>query len=176
MQPQFAPTPKPQDRAPGGAPAAQSATRGTILAVDDGSPDQAAALGLLQSSGYRVVRAVDAQAALRVLQDGTHVDLLLADTDLPGPLRSPELAQHARQLNPGIAVLLTSAQGNSASGQAYGAGVELLARPYRPDELARGLRHLLANQQQVNALATALREARRAKAQRRPAGRDANAC
>jgi CheY-like chemotaxis protein len=132
----------------------------TILVVEDDLAVQAAVVNTLQSLGYRVLRANEAQAALSILQSGVHVDLLFTDVVMPGSLRSPELARQARQLIPGIAVLFTSGYTQNAivHGGRLDPGVELLSKPYRQEDLARRIRHLLANQQQVNALVTALRE------------------
>lgn len=134
----------------------------TILVVEDDLAVQAAVVSTLQTRGYRVLRANDAQAALSILQSGVHIDLLFTDVVMPGPLRSPELAQRARQIIPGIAVLFTSGYTQNAvvHGGRLDPGVELLSKPYRQEDLARKIRHLLKNQQQVNVLAEALRERR----------------
>jgi PAS domain S-box-containing protein len=131
----------------------------TILVVEDDLAVQAAVVNTLQTLGYHVLRANDAQAALSILQSGVQVDLLFTDVVMPGPLRSPELAQRARQIIPGIAVLFTSGYTQNAvvHGGRLDPGVELLSKPYRQEDLARKIRHLLKNQQQVNMLAEALR-------------------
>lgn len=132
----------------------------TILVVEDDLGVQAAVVNTLQTLGYHVLRANDAQAALSILQSGVHIDLLFTDVVMPGPLRSPALAQRARQIMPGIAVLFTSGYTQNAvvHGGRLDPGVELLSKPYRQEDLARRIRHLLGNQQQVNVLAEALRE------------------
>lgn len=143
----------------------------TILVVEDDLAVQAAVVNTLQTLGYHVLRANDAQAALSILQSGVHIDLLFTDVVMPGPLRSPELAQRARQIIPGIAVLFTSGYTQNAvvHGGRLDPGVELLSKPYRQEDLARKIRHLLKNQQQVNLLAEAVRE-RRPAAPEQPAG------
>ena len=117
----------------------------TILVVEDDLAVQAAVVGTLQSLGYRVLRASDAQAALTVLQSGVHVDLLFTDVVMPGPLRSPELAQRARQLLPSVQVLFTSGYTQNAivHGGRLDPGVELLSKPYRQEDLARKVRQVL---------------------------------
>jgi len=132
----------------------------TILVVEDDLAVQAAVVNSLQTLGYRVLRASDAQAALSILESGVHVDLLFTDVVMPGPLRSPELAARARQVMPGIAVLFTSGYTRNAvvHGGRLDPGVELLSKPYRQEDLARKIRHVLGNQQQVNVLAHALHD------------------
>lgn len=142
----------------------------TILVVEDDLAVQAAVVNTLQTLGYHVLRANDAQAALSILQSGVHIDLLFTDVVMPGPLRSPELAQRARQIIPGIAVLFTSGYTQNAvvHGGRLDPGVELLSKPYRQEDLARKIRHLLKNQQEVNVLAEALRERRPAAPEQPP--------
>lgn len=54
-----------------------------ILIVDDNATNLKLASEVLEMEGYRVVRAVDAEQALRILQ-GTVPDLILMDIALPG--------------------------------------------------------------------------------------------
>ena len=117
----------------------------SILVVEDDLAVQAAVVNMLQSLGYRVLRANDAQAALSILQSGVHVDLLFTDVVMPGPLRSPELAQRAKALIPDIAVLFTSGYTQNAivHGGRLDPGVELLSKPYRQEDLARRVRQVL---------------------------------
>jgi PAS domain S-box-containing protein len=117
----------------------------TILVVEDDLAVQATVVQTLQRLGYRVLRASDAQAALSILQSGVQVDLLFTDVVMPGPLRSTELAQRARHLLPGLAVLFTSGYTHNAiiHGGRLDPGVELLSKPYRQEDLARRIRHLL---------------------------------
>jgi PAS domain S-box-containing protein len=135
----------------------------TILVVEDDLAVQAAAANTLQTLGYRVLRANDGQAALSILRSGMPVDLLFTDVVMPGPLRSHDLARHAQRLLPGIAVLFTSGYTQNAlvHGGRLDAAIELISKPYRQHDLARKVRHLLGNQQQVNALKAALRGSRR---------------
>lgn len=118
----------------------------TILVVEDDLEVQEAAVNMLAGLGYTVLRANDAQAALEILEDGARVDLLFTDVVMPGPLRSPDLMQRARQLLPGIAVLFTSGYTQNAivHGGRLDPGVELLSKPYRHEDLARRVRQLLA--------------------------------
>jgi CheY-like chemotaxis protein len=157
-------------------PAARSAFSGlvkggreTILVIEgDGAVDRDAA-EMLPALGYRVLRAADADAALALLQGGVRADLLLSDLGMCGPA----LAARARELMPGMAVLFTSdaAPEAVAEGGGLDPGVEILHKPYRQEDFARTIRHALGNQQQVNALAQAVREMQRRRAARRDPAR-----
>jgi PAS domain S-box-containing protein len=123
----------------------------TILVVEDDIAVQTTVVEMLTSLGYRILKADNAESALSILKSGVSVDLLFTDVVMPGQLRSPELARQARLLIPGIEVLFTSGYTQNAivHGGRLDPGVHLLSKPYRREQLARKLRHLLANQQQV---------------------------
>lgn len=117
----------------------------TILVVEDDQAVQATVVDMLADMGYRVLKAPDAQSALTILQSGMHVDLLFTDVVMPGTLRSPELARQARLLLPDIKILFTSGYTQNAivHGGRLDPHVELLSKPYRREDLARKIRHIL---------------------------------
>ena len=117
----------------------------TILVVEDDLAVQATVIELLSGLGYRVLRANDAQSALSILQSGMAIDLLFTDVVMPGKLSSTELVRQAKLLLPDLAVLFTSGYTRNAivHGGKLDAGVELLSKPYRQEDLARKIRQLL---------------------------------
>jgi|GEM_PF-99032 len=121
----------------------------TILVVEDDLAVQATVIELLSGLGYRVLRANDAQSALSILQSGIAIDLLFTDVVMPGKLSSTELARQAKLLLPDIAVLFTSGYTRNAivHGGKLDAGVELLSKPYRQEDLARKIRQLLGSRE-----------------------------
>nr|WP_246388747.1 response regulator [Microvirga mediterraneensis] len=129
----------------------------TILVVEDDDEVRETAVALLSDLGYRVLKARDATSALSIIESGLEIDLLFTDVVMPGPLRSPELARKARLRLPHIAVLFTSGYTENAivHGGRLDPGVELLPKPYSREDLARKIRHVLANQQQRNRAASA---------------------
>jgi CheY-like chemotaxis protein len=130
----------------------------TILVVEDDPEVRATVVELLTELGYRVLKASDGQSALAVIQSGMPVDLLFTDVVMPGPVRSPELARQAKAILPDLEVLFTSGYTENAivHGGRLDPGVSLLSKPYRREDLARKLRHMLRNRQQRIASRTAL--------------------
>ena len=117
----------------------------TILAVEDNDALRRVILRQLNSLGYRVLEAKQADAALRLMeQEG--VDVLLTDIVMPGGKDGVELARQARQRWPTIAVVFSSGfsqarpDGNAAS---LPRGTPLLSKPYRKENLARAVREAL---------------------------------
>jgi PAS domain S-box-containing protein len=130
------------------APAAAPETAGgdeTVLVVEDDAEVQAAAVEMLDSLGYRTLRACDGASALAVLHEGAEIDLVFTDVVMPGPVSSTEMARRARELRPEVAVLFTS--GYTEAGAAHHGrlepGVALLSKPYGRAELSRKLRSVL---------------------------------
>jgi PAS domain S-box-containing protein len=135
------PEPATADDAGGGAE--------TVLVVEDDAAVRGATVEMLQELGYRVLKASDADQALVVIDDAVAhhaaIDLLFTDVVMPGRLKSPELADKARQRLPGIAVLFTSgyAQNAIVHGGRLDPGVELLPKPYSARALASKVRAVL---------------------------------
>lgn len=121
----------------------------TILVVEDDLAVQETVIELLSGLGYRVLKASDAQSALSILQSGMAIDLLFTDVVMPGKLSSTELVRQAKLLLPDIAVLFTSGYTRNAivHGGKLDAGVELLSKPYRQEDLARKIRQLLGQRE-----------------------------
>ena len=122
----------------------------TVLVVEDDDEVRATVVEMLGDLGYRVLKAIDAQSALSVVESGIPIDLLFTDVVMPGTLKSPEMARKARERLPDLAVLFTSGytENSIVHGGRLDAGVELLSKPYTREALARKVRHVLAQQAQ----------------------------
>ncbi|WP_426110258.1 PAS domain-containing protein [Massilia sp. PWRC2] len=127
----------------------------TILVAEDDEDVRNTVVELLGELGYRVLKAGDATSALAIVASGMPIDLLFTDVVMPGPLRSPELARKARELQPQMAVLFTSGYTENAivHGGRLDAGVDLLGKPYTRAALAQKIRQVLTQQKHKLALA-----------------------
>ena len=125
----------------------------TVLVVEDDGEVRATVVEMLSDLGYRVLKAVDAQSALSVVESGVQIDMLFTDVVMPGTLKSPELARKARERLPDIAVLFTSGytENSIVHGGKLDAGLELLSKPYTREALARKFRQVLASNRQRRA-------------------------
>lgn len=141
----------------------------TVLLVEDDSAVPDVLERILRTLGYRALRARTGAAALEVLHSGVAVDLLLTGIGVRGAMAGTELAARARQLRPTIAVLFTGepTRGAVAADGSLDPGAEILRDPDDEVDVARTIRHVLGNQQQVNALAAAVRESQRRREARR---------
>jgi CheY-like chemotaxis protein len=116
----------------------------TVLLVEDNEAMRRIAKRQLTALGYRVVEADQAAAALDVLA-AEDIDLLLSDVVMPGEIDGFDLARLALTQRPALRVVLTSGFPEArlrGSGEAV-AGIRLLSKPYRREDLARVVRESL---------------------------------
>ena len=115
-----------------------------ILVVEDEAVVRLLVVETLQDLGYRPLEAADGQSALRILQSGQRVDLLITDIGLPG-LNGRQLADAGRVPRPNLKILfMTGYAENAASSAFLLPGMEIIAKPFEMDVLARRVRQILA--------------------------------
>lgn len=114
-----------------------------ILLVDDDASVRAMTLEALVDAGYDVVACADGDAALVALAEH-RFSLLLTDVGLPG-ISGRELADRAREQQPGIRVLfITGYAENAQNRQAFlGEGMDMLPKPFNLNTLLRTVRQNL---------------------------------
>ncbi len=116
----------------------------TILVVEDDEEVRSVAVGFLGKLGYRVLPAAGAAQALAWVDSGERIDLLFTDVVMRGDVDGPALAAEATSRRPGLRVVFTSGHApESIELLERRVGAELLAKPYRIDQLARLLRRAL---------------------------------
>jgi len=123
--------------------ASEGPVQGTVLVVEDSRDVAEVTSSLLEQLGYRVVRAENAAEALRHLQQGIGVDLLLSDIVMPGAINGLGLAQICQERFPEIPVLLTS--GFSDAAQAADGRFDILRKPFELSALERAIEAALNN-------------------------------
>ena len=119
--------------------------RERVLIVEDDPHVRTYAISCLQSLGYRVTPAENGREAEGLLAQGLAVDLVFSDVVMPGGMSGWDLAQRARELSPGVKVLLTSGhplETLPTLSRAVAAET-ILNKPYRKAELARRIRAVL---------------------------------
>jgi signal transduction histidine kinase len=135
--PAATPTPQPQVRRTG--------ARRTILLVEDDALVRRYAHDQLLAIGHAVLEAGSGPEALALLERHEGIDLLFTDVAMPD-MSGRDLADLAREKRPGLRVLYMSGYAQEAivhDGR-LDAGVQLLVKPYRREELARQVAMALA--------------------------------
>ena len=143
--------------APGVSPAAASVAAGAVRSGADGADillvdDEAALRGLVAEAlgrhGHRVIQAPDAAAALRLIDGGAAIDLLVTDIGLAGGMNGRQLADFAREMRPGLRVLFITgyAEAKLVERGDMGDGTQLMVKPFVLEALARRVAEMTAAQ------------------------------
>jgi PAS domain S-box-containing protein len=113
----------------------------TVLLVED-NPDVASITAdMLAQLGFAVCSVSDAQSALKeVERHGADIDIIFSDIVMPGTLDGLGLAQHLKQSNPDLPILL--ATGYSDALLQVGSQFPVLRKPYQLHELGQALAKL----------------------------------
>ncbi|MEO5669902.1 MAG: ATP-binding protein [Ramlibacter sp.] len=118
-----------------------------VLLVEDDELVRRYAYDQLVALGYEVRQAHGGAQGLEMFSRDIGIDLLFTDVVMPG-MSGRQLADHARALRPALKVLYASgyAENEIVHHGRLDAGAQLLAKPYRRDELARRIRAVLDDQ------------------------------
>jgi PAS domain S-box-containing protein len=119
--------------------------RGTVLVVEDDERVRQLTVTRLKIIGYQVLEASDGAKALDILARGDPVDLVFTDLIMPGGLSGWDVVTRAREMRPGIRVLLTSGY---AEELVHGDNLQrerlrVLRKPYRQADLVVALQDAL---------------------------------
>ena len=114
-----------------------------VLVVDDDALINMNAVDMLEQLGHTAIDAYSGAEALKILASEQVIDLLITDYAMPG-MNGVELAEQARQLRPGLPVVLATGYSELPSG----ATIELprLNKPYQQADLERQVQTLLGEQ------------------------------
>jgi PAS domain S-box-containing protein len=117
----------------------------TILVVEDDERVRQLTITRLKLIGYQVLEAADGPKAIDILRRPHPVDLVFTDLIMPGGMSGREVVALARELRPGIKVLLTSGYAEElVQGDAASERLRVLRKPYQQAELVAALREVLA--------------------------------
>lgn len=114
--------------------------RHVVLVVDDETIILWGTAALLESLGYKVVRASSGSAALDALRDHQKIDALLTDFQMPR-MSGIELAEAARHLRTDLPVVI--ATGHTTLQKSTGRAWVMLPKPFTRDELDDALKRAL---------------------------------
>ena len=126
-------------------PSPRSIRRGqeTILVVEDEVAVGELVRGILEETGYRVLKATNGLQALQVWNEhGCDIDLVLTDMKMPKGMSGPELVANLCALRPDLKVVFTSAYSPDVPGcnLALREGFNFLPKPYSPPRLVQTVR------------------------------------
>ena len=116
-----------------------------ILVVEDNAEVRELTMQRVEGLGYVAIEAESGPAAVRILESGEHVDLVLSDIVMAGRMSGYDLAHWIGEHHPRIRVVLTTGYAAEEARQDLAAAdvTPILRKPYRRAELAVALNDAL---------------------------------
>jgi signal transduction histidine kinase len=117
----------------------------TVLVIDDEPTVRMLIVDVLEEAGYSALEAEDGPSGLKLMQAGTRVALLITDVGLPGGMNGRQVADAARELQPGLKVLFITgfAENAAISGRHLEPGMAVMTKPFVMAELANKITEMI---------------------------------
>ena len=117
----------------------------TVLVVEDDEDVRAYSVTALETLGYTVHTARNAEDALRRLSELPRIDLLFTDVGLPGGTNGRELAEAAAKIHLDLKVLFTTGYASHAviRDGTVDPGIDIIGKPFTLKEIASKIRDVL---------------------------------
>src|SRR6266536_3466128 len=106
----------------------QHSQRQTVLVVDDSADVAEVTSSLFEHLGYETIYRDSAEAALKLLEAGTKIDLVFSDIVMPGTIDGVGLAREIRSRYPNLPVVLTT--GYSDAAKTAPSNLRILRKPF----------------------------------------------
>jgi CheY-like chemotaxis protein len=114
-----------------------------ILVVEDEALVRMTLVDVLEDAGFKVIEAVHADEALRVLKAVSGIDAVVTDVEMPrGSINGFELARRVRTDRQEIGVLIASGRAAPKPGDLPD-GALFIGKPVHPETLVRLIKSLL---------------------------------
>lgn len=114
-----------------------------ILVVEDDAAIRRMTGDRLTALGYATIVVSGAEAALAVLTEGRHVDLVFTDMMMPDGKSGLELARELRGFRGDLPVLMTTGYAGEMIDVELVDGLPLIRKPYRQEDLSNAIRRAL---------------------------------
>ena len=119
----------------------------TILVVEDDADVRKLVVMLLLQLGHDTLEAEDSAAALTLLEENPHIDVLFTDIVLPGGTSGIELAETAQRRSPHLKIVYSSGYPDGELPDFFSLKMQpnFIRKPYRKADLAETLEALLGD-------------------------------
>ncbi|MFT4054689.1 MAG: ATP-binding protein, partial [Novosphingobium sp.] len=125
-------------------PAAPQPGCGRVLVVDDEPTVRMLLVEVVEELGYHVLEAHDGPSALRIIDGGQPVDLLITDVGLPGGMNGRQIADAALIRFPAIKVLFITGYAEQAviGNSQLAPNMAIMTKPFTMASLAERIREI----------------------------------
>lgn len=118
--------------------------KAVVLVVDDSALIRMAAVDLVQSAGYEVLEAQDADAAILILESRDDIDLVFTDVQMPGTMDGIKLSHYIHNRWPPVKLIVTSGMA-FVEESILPTGSQYFAKPYTDTAITNAMARLLAD-------------------------------
>ncbi len=120
-------------------------TQSSVLVVDDEPTVRMLVTEVLHELGFLSIEAADGAAALRILESGTPLEMLITDVGLPGGMNGRQLADAARAASPDLKVLFITGYAEHAvvGDKMLPLGMTVLVKPFTVESLVERIRRMV---------------------------------
>lgn len=115
----------------------------TVLVVEDEALLLFSIADDLRDAGFNVFEALNADAAVVLLEKHSEISLLFTDVDMPGSMDGLKLSAAVRDRWPPVKILVTSGKAQ-LSDRDLPSGSRFMPKPYQPDRVVSAMKALLA--------------------------------
>jgi CheY-like chemotaxis protein len=118
-----------------------------VLVVEDEQSLRMIIADLLSDLGYTVLEAGDGRSALKILEAGTLIDLLITDVGLPGGMNGRQLADAARERPPDLKVLFITGYAEEAAvgSSLLESGMQVMTKPFGLEAFAARIQGMIGS-------------------------------
>lgn len=113
----------------------------TVLVVEDEAIVQMLVVDALNDMGFQTLEAYDGPSALKIVESGRKIDLMVSDVGLPG-MDGRQLADEVRRHLPELPILFATGYAEAARTRAgfLGENMDLISKPFDMGEFERKVR------------------------------------
>jgi signal transduction histidine kinase/CheY-like chemotaxis protein len=121
---------------------------GIVLVVEDDLEVRKIAIGMLETTGFKVLSAIDAVSGLEQFISHPEITIVFSDIIMPGGMNGIEMAEQMLLARPEIPILLATGYADKASKERIleNTRVKIVAKPYDTDELPKLIAGMLSSQ------------------------------
>ncbi|AMN43148.1 response regulator [Rhodoplanes sp. Z2-YC6860] len=112
----------------------------TVLIVEDDPLLLLNAIDFLEDAGFRTLTAVNADAAIRLLEARNDICIVFTDVDMPGTMNGVKLAAAVRDRWPPVAIVVTSGIVTSPD---LPKGSRFFAKPFEPQRVVDAMMEMI---------------------------------
>lgn len=113
-----------------------------VLAVDDDVLVRMGTVAMLEDLGHTVIEANSGHEALKILAQGTKIDLIVTDQAMPG-MTGVQLAEEILADKPGMPIILATGYAELPAG--FGAKLPRLSKPFSQKQLSDAMSAVLGS-------------------------------